>query len=50
MGHFKAGAAATLLPRGRTEPTKAADLDIENDRENDIDSENDNDNDDTDDD
>ena len=38
----EAGAAATSLPREQTEPTKAADPDIDNDKENenDIDSDN----------
>ena len=36
----EAGAAATPLPRRYTEPTKAADPDIDSDNENDIDSDN----------
>ena len=45
IGHSKAGAAATPLPRGQTEPTKAADLDIFNDNEYHSDDDNDDDND-----
>ena len=37
LGNSKLGAAATLLPHGQAEPTKASDLDIYNDNENDID-------------
>ena len=49
-GHSQAGAAATPLPRGQTEPTEASDLDIYNDNDNDSGNENDDKNDDTDDD
>ena len=43
IGQSKASAAATHLPRGKTEPTKASDLYIQHDNENDIDSDDDDD-------